>query len=364
MRFVFVPLLSIIMIFMLNSEAFATEADYGKITDALAPDTEKLLEQFGITEKIYENYSEISPEKVLDTIVGIFSGEAVSSFKAALVCISLLIITSIVCNFFPEKTGLAMMGKSIALMSIMFAIISVSGTIFIECCSSLLAAKDFMFVLIPIFAGVVTAAGDPALAMSFNTVVFAFAELIAVLFTKTVPALSGTLLSVCAAGAVNPVMKLQSVGKIFSRILNMMMAFVAGIFVAVLSIRGVIAGAADTVGIRGVRFLIGNLVPVVGSAIGEALNSVAAGLGLIKNTAGMLGIAAIIVINLPVLIKVITWKCTLCFIGFAADLTDMNEVKGFCENVNQILSVAVGAIFFTSFVFIISIAIILTVSKG
>lgn len=353
-----------LLFFSFYIEASASELWYGEIFDALSEDSVKLLEEFGISERLSENFTEISPERALKTVFSMFSEELTLPLKTAGVCISLLFIVSVMTSFLPEASSLCIMGKSIALMCMMFSVISVSGKIFSECASSLLATKDFMLVLIPIFAGIVSFSGNPALALSFNTVAFSFGELVAVLFGNAVPALSGVMISVSCAGAISPVMRFQGIGKIVSKILKLFMAFVAGIFVAVMSVRGVIAGAADTVAIRGVRFLIGNTVPVVGSAIGEALNSIVASFSLIKHTAGMIGIMAVIVINLPPLINVFVWKLSLYVISFCSDIMDCNEIRDFCENMNSVLSVMIGAILFVSFVFIICIAILITVGKG
>ena len=142
------------------------------------------------------------------------------------------------------------------------------------------------------------------------------------------------------------------------------MAFSAGIFVAVLSVRGVIAGAADTVTVRGVRFLVGNTVPIVGSALGEALNSVIAGMSLIKNTVGMLGVAAVLVTALLPLIRIMIWKAVLYFVSVVADIFDNSRIKSFSECISGVLSVLFGAVLFTVFVYIICIAIMITVSRG
>lgn len=351
------------LFFCFSFEANAQDVWYGEIFDALSDDTVKLLEEFGISEKLSEDFTEISPERALKTVLSMFIQGMSLPMKSVGICISLLFILSVITSFLPDLPSFQMMGKSIALMCMMFSVISVSGKVFSECASSLLATKDFMLVLIPVFAGIVSFSGNPSLALSFNTVAFSFGELVAVLFGNTVPLLSGVMISVSAAGAISPVMRLNGIGKVVSRVLNLFMAFIAGIFVAVMSVRGVIAGAADTVAIRGVRFLIGNTVPVVGSAIGEALNSIVASFSLIKHTAGMLGIMAVIVINLPSLINLLLWKLSLYFIAFCAEITDCNEIKDFCENMNRVLSVMTAALLFVAFVFVICIAILITVGK-
>lgn len=352
-----------LMFLYFNVTSFAFQDIYSDVFEVLSPETENLLEDFGIGENLHEDFSGISVERAVKGVTDILTGKLISPVKTLGICLALMFLSSMICNFLPSDSSVGGLGKRIALMCIMFGIISTSADIFFSCSSSLLTTKDMMLVLIPVFAGVLSFNGNAALAVSFNTVAFAFSETVAVFFNGFFPLLCAVMTSVSSACAVNPLIKLDGIGKTISKAVNLIMAFVSGIFVAVLSVRGVIAGASDTVAIRGVRFLIGNSVPIVGSAIGEALNSVVAGIGLIKNTVGVFGIAAIIVINLPVVIEVALWKCALYFIGVFSDMLDLPEIRSFSENMNGVLSVITGALFFVSFVFVITIAIILTVSK-
>lgn len=363
MKKIMTLIMSTVLIFVFFIKAQATEIWYEEIFDALSSDVRSLLEDIGITEHISEDVTAVSPEKALKTVFRMLSDGASVPFRTLGLLLALIFITTLLMQFLPEGSSFYQLGKSITLMIIMFSIISVTGDVFTQCASALLVTKDLMLVLIPIFTGIVSMNGNPALALSFNTVAFSFAELTAMIFNNIVPGLSAVLIAICSAGAVNQAVKLDGIGRTLSKAINLLMAFIAGIFVAVLSVRGVIAGAADSVTVRGLRFLIGNTVPVVGSAIGEALNSIVAGLGLIKNTSGMIGIAAIAVINLPPLINAVIWKLSLFFLSASSDITDNREIKSFSENMNGILSVIIGAIFFVCFVFMISIAILITVGR-
>ncbi len=356
--------LVLFFIFAFSSECKAYENTYDELFDSLSPDTKSLLEEFGISSSVSENFSEISPSKAFSAVGRLFRDGIERPLKYAGGCVALLFAVTLISGFIENKGGFFLLTKSISLMCTVFLLLTASSEIFTECCSSLLVTKDFMLVLIPVFAGIVSVSGNPALAISFNSVAFSFAEAVAMLFEGVVPAVLSVLIAVFSAGVINPVLKLEGIGKTLSRAVTLFMAFFAGIFVAVLSIRGVIAGAADSVTIRGVRFLIGNTVPVVGSAIGEALNSIVAGMGLIKNTVGMIGIAALIVINLPAVINVLLWKGALYFIAVCADIFENREAKGFADNISSVLSVILGAVLFTCFVFIISIAILITVSRS
>ena len=364
MKVICIALLSILSVAAFIVEGNASEVVTQDIFDALSQETREILEELGIGDGISESFSEISPEKALNTVFDIFRGSLRDIGKTVASSLALIFLTALVMSFLSGNDSLALMGKSIALMIIMFPIISSTSEIFTQCASALLVTKDFMLVLIPVFAGVVALGGNAAAALSFNTVAFSFAEFTALIFDGAVPVVCTVLIAICVSGTLSPIVRFDGIGRTIAKAVNLFMAFIAGIFVAVLSVRGVIAGAADTVTIRGIRFLVGNIVPVVGSAIGEALNSVAASVGLIKNTVGMIGIAAVLVINLPPLINVIVWKTAMYFLGVSADIAGISEIKGFCENMGSVLSVITGAVCFISFVFVISIAIIITVSRS
>ena len=364
MRITAVVIATIILNICFCVNCHAADNKTARVFDSLPEETRELLEKFGINGELADSFSSISPQKAVDTLFGLFRNGFSVPLKTAAGCVGLLLICSLFSSFMPEDSGLFLMGKCMTVMCMMFSLVSVSGEMFTGCCSSLLVTKDFMLTLIPIFVGIVSASGNPALAVSFNSVVFGFSEIVALLFEGVVPMLAGVMLAISAASAMNPVMKLEGISRTVTKAVTLFMAFIAGVFVAILSVRGVIAGAADSVTIRGIRFLVGNAVPVVGSAVGEALNSVSAGLMLIKNTVGMLGIAGVAAINLPMLINVSLWKAVLYFIAIASDIAGCAEVKSFSEGINGVLSVIIGALCFVSFVFIISIAILITISRG
>ncbi len=354
----------VFIFFMLSPKAFAQESIYEDIFDALSDDVYDLMDKFGVNEGLYESFNEVSPERVFGTVKDVFFSEIKDPLAAFGILLALIVITSVIQGFLPEKNGFSEMGKCIALMCIMFSVINFTSEIFMNSTSALTALRDFMLVLIPVFASILSFSGNPSLALSFNSVAFSFGEAVTFLFESILPVLASLLICLSVASCLSPFMKLDGISRTVSKAVNLFMAFCAGIFVAVLSVRGVIAGASDTVAIRGVRFLVGNTVPIVGSALGEALNSVIAGFSLIKNTAGMLGVAAVLVTALLPLIRIGIWKGILYCTALISDIFDNKEIKSFSECISGVLSVLFGAVLFTVFVYIICIAIMITVSRG
>lgn len=340
------------------------EAWYGELWNSIDDDTAKSLEKLGFDEISVQNFLEISPQKVFELIIDIARGGVFAPLRSMAAILIILIALSLVLTFLPENSALAAPVETAGAALAMFYVIRAGGGIVTSCLSALELTRNFMLTLIPVFAGVIAFSGNPTLAVSFNSVVFSFAQGVSLLFSRSMPSIAAIGSGIAAACSLNPLMKLDGAAKIFSKAAVLIMGFIAGIFVAVMSVRGVIAGAADTVSIKGLRFIIGNAVPVVGSAIGEALNSIAAGLGLIKHSMGMLGIIALIIINLPALIELILWRLCMYVIGVAAELLGKSAVKSLAEALGAMFSVIFAAMCFNMFVFVISIAIILTVKAG
>ena len=65
------------------------------------------------------------------------------------------------------------------------------------------------------------------------------------------------------------------------------------IFTGYISLSGVIAGTADRAAVKLTRFAISGMVPVVGSILSDATESVLAGAGILRNAIGIFGTIAV-----------------------------------------------------------------------
>lgn len=347
----------------LAAESTQEEIWYADVWDAIDGKTKSLLSDIGITPSVADSLMDVNAKNVFSAISGVFKGELTKPLTAAFLVLAMLLAVAFFSSFLADGK-LKELAGNIGTLSIVFLLMGLISPMITSCVSAIEISKDFMLALIPVLGAVVAFSGNPTLALSFNTVVFSFAQSISVLYANAIPSFAAVGCAFSASTAINPMMKFSKLAQLVFKTATFIMAFISGIFVAVLSVRGVIAGAADTVTIRGLRFLIGNSVPVVGSAIAEALNSVIAGVGLIKNTIGVIGIAATLFINLPVLCEIIVWKTALYILSIFCDILSEDNISSFLSSLNSVFSVLTAVICFNMFVFIISIAIIFTVKSA
>lgn len=83
------------------------------------------------------------------------------------------------------------------------------------------------------------------------------------------------------------------------------------LLMASLTSQHVIAAAGDNAGARAVKFLAGNMIPVVGSTVGDTLRTLAASVKLLRSTVGIAGILTLALLLLPFLIELLLTRLAL-----------------------------------------------------
>lgn len=120
--------------------------------------------------------------------------------------------------------------------------------------------------------------------------------------------------------------------------------------VTVLHFQNVIAKAVDSVGLRAVRFVSANFIPLVGSLVGESVKTVTEALRAVRGIAGAAGVAAVISASLPPLAALAVFKAELvlctCFaktLGCARESAFLSETGGLLNVLNAaVLASSIG----------------------
>lgn len=371
MKRIVISLTAFVFFFVLplsaNAESVYSEQEslwYKDLLDGVDNSTSEMLQELGIDEINADSLINISPGKVFTLLTDIIKGSVDSPVSSTFSVLAVMIISTLMCSLLPSGGQLKELCETVGLFCVMFSVILSVSSGLTESLSAVEATKDYMLCLLPVFCGVVAFSGKPSLALSFNTVMLGFAETVSTGLAGYIPPLSAVGTALSASSVINPFFDISSVVKLINKGVTLILSFVSAIFVAVLSIKGTIAGAADTVGLKGLKFVIGNSVPVVGSAIGDALNTLSAGLGLIKNTAGIFCVIVLLLINIPSLVRLIIRKVCLYFLSVCAGMLGNSKAESFITALNNMYSVIIAVLSFNMFVFATGIIIVLVTGKG
>ena len=322
--------------------------------------TKELLEQVGLEGIDAEGLLSLSPERIFSVIGDLISGQAVSPVRYCAAAVLAVVLTALAQTLLPGSGAMRQRCETVGHLCVMFVLLSGAGQALRESMAAVTATEDFMALLVPVYTGIIGLSGNPTLALSWGGAVLAFSETATAFFAKAVPAAGALGAAVCAAANLNSENDFSGAAKLLVKAVTVTMGFVAGIFTAVLSVKDVIAAAADGVGVKGMKFVIGQGVPILGGAISDAMGSVIAGLVMVRRTVGAFAVLALFFINLLPVLRLLLWKFVFWFISAAACMLGKKRAAELTDCLNSLLSVVLSVICFNSAVFIIALALVVS----
>lgn len=99
-----------------------------------------------------------------------------------------------------------------------------------------------------------------------------------------------------------------------------LLSFIMFLLGLALSAQSVLVGRADNLGMKGVKYAVGNMIPTVGSAIAGTLSIVAAGVEILRGVCGISGIVLVALLLLPVLVELFLFRAALRLAATSASL--------------------------------------------
>lgn len=340
-------------------KAQTEEGFFGTLDEELSD----LLESFGIdsldgngifsrgTENIKNYFSSTLKEKL----------KGAAGWFFLQLCIIMLL--SVVSSAFDFSSGTD-------ILPLFSAAIMTLGTVgklsdFLSCTVSAMALNGkLMLSFIPVFALLISLSGNPASALTYNSFVLFFCEAVSFFLDNMFVSLVGAYFALMIAFSFSPGINLNRFINAVNRAVSLLLGFGASMFTGLLSLKNVLSYSTDSLSVKGVRFLLSSLVPVIGSSLSEAYSAVLGSINLMKSSLAVIGIFSLVIINIPPLTEGVIYFFLMSALSCFAEILGLYRVseimRGFASCVKILLLVCL----FQVFVLIISIGIMLTVKGG
>lgn len=373
MKKIKIILLSILIILSFQEMAFAQEAvtedtyeklywhsGAGGLEDSLPSEAQEILNQLGIDNADFNSIFKADFKSILRLFYKIACKNIDGPLKLLFKVIGVLILTSIVKILIPESSGQST-GVNILLSSvIVLSVLAPISNAIVRSVTAIESSCDFMKLLIPVFAGIIAMSGNPLMAFSYNSLTLFMAEGICTLSSNTVISLMGAYTALCAVTGVASELNLNGVADLFKKTAITVLSVCAALFSAALSLKGIMAGAADNLMSRGIKLAISTAIPIVGGALSEAYSSIIGSLALLKSAVGMFCIMSVLAINIPVIIELASYIACFKISSAVAALFNNHSAARIIDNICSTFTILNVTVIFEGVVFIISSAIILS----
>lgn len=174
--------------------------------------------------------------------------------------------------------------------------------------------------MIPLMGALYAMGGNVGSAVVNHSSLMIFMSVVENFCAKTVLPVSGVCMAFAAASALLPDMSLGGLSGSFKKLYTNTLTFVMMIFATVMGAQNLLASKADTIAGKTAKFAIGNLIPVVGSALAGTVGTVSFGVEYIRSSVGVIGIILVALMLLPTIITLLVTKLALSLSSGAADI--------------------------------------------
>ena len=173
-----------------------------------------------------------------------------------------------------------------------------------------------------------------------------------------------TAFALCSSFSAN--INLHGLTAAIKKCYTFVLGLIMTVLLSVLSAETVLSSTADTVSARAAKLVASNIIPIVGSSVGDTLRTLSSSVGYLKSVCGIGGIIFIIMLVLPTLVSLLLTRAVFILAVAVADLVG-------CENESKLLSelggvygllVAVVAMCSVMFILALTIFVRCTVALG
>lgn len=207
------------------------------------------------------------------------------------------------------------------------------------------ASADTVTVLVPVITGIAAALGHINTASAVNAAALAATQVFSQISVNVLAPLCCTVMGVSVAGAVHPEMKLDKLSELIKKIVVWGLTLLMTVFMSVLSIQTLVASSADNTAIKTAKFMVSQGVPIVGSTVSDAVNTVSGGMFLLKNSIGTYGIIALAIIILPILVTLFCYKLAVFCAQTAAEMFALKELSSLFKSCCSVVTIIIAVTF-------------------
>jgi len=344
-----------------QSQLEASGAD--ALVEALPDDARQTLHTLGVDGIDLYSLLGASPRDIIALLFDMLQGGLGKVLRSGAMAMGVVLLLSFAFAAMPEdekiRHSIEVTGSMLALILLLpglAQLMRAAGAV-------VHTGSNFSLLLIPILAGVITAAGNPALALSYHSIAFAAAQGLSQLADGVIIPCTGVVLGLSLVDGAAKDARLSAIASTIKKAVIGAFALLAGLFSALLSIKSLIANTADALVVRGVKVVAGS-IPLVGGALSEACGAILSSVSLVKGAVGGFALLAGLALYAPALVELLLWSVMLKLLAAASELFQQGKAAEVFKSAAYAVAILSACVVFNAALLLISTGLVITVGKS
>lgn len=362
-KFLIISITTLIILLSFSITVYAENTDFETVWDSTDSETKEYLQDLGIDELSFEEIFELSPTRVIEFIIDLTFDTGILIVKKITLIIVVLVITAISCSFFKENDKTEQVVYFVSILIIISIIIAQISRMLTDAVVGIKTTAIFVNAYLPVMSAIIIASKNPALAVTYNSFTLFLSSLISNVANSFLMPLISALLSFNILSSFSFENYRERIVKSVRKIVVIILSLFSTVYTGLLTTQSILATSSDSVMLKGIKFISGAFVPIVGGGVGEAISSVFSSFVIMKNTLGVFVIIVIILINLPIMAELLLWYLALNLCSIFSSMFNLYQIADIIDSLASILSLLNIIMFFVTFVLVISTGVIIMMGK-
>ncbi len=362
---VILPLLLLLGTTHIHAEALETMPDsYTDIENHLPEDVAELLPEGLFSPDPEEAMAAAEtlskPEYLLRVILEAVGLRLPETLSLLGVLMGLLLLSALLHRLRSAWEGTGGEGVAFCLRLCMYAVIMSRAAVMITWVKTHFERMTvLMTAMMPVMGVLYALGGNVAQAASNEGILLIFLNLCDFITVSVTPAICGICMAFALLDAFggSSQVKFTPISGLIKRWYLSLMGFVMFLLSIALSVQSVLSASADTMGMRGIKYAVGQMIPVVGGAISGTRGSVAAGVGILRGVTGDCGIILVGLLLLPALVQLLLFRMCYQITSAMATMLGCDGEAKLLGEMGSLYGYMAAAVSICSVVFILALAI-------
>ena len=310
------------------------------LPETLPEDTKRTLGELGVVGDDFQAVGSLTPQRFFQTVFGIAGEQGQGPLKAAASTLAILLLCALVDAMklsFGERPLEGVVGI-IGALCVSVVIVNPIVEVLVRAGSVIQSACVFSTASVPVMQGILTVTGDA----------------VQVLCAQILVPMLQALLAMAVVSAISPDVNLGGLLRFLTKAVKWILGFSMTLFSSLLAMRSFVSAGSDTLAGRAAKFVVSSFVPVVGSALSEAMRTVTGCVELLRGGVGAFGLLAILILFLPSLLSVLLWMLALHACSAFAQLFAISELQSLFDACVQVLETLLAVLLCSMTVLVVS----------
>lgn len=334
-----------------------------KLQDKLPDDTKKILQELGISGSDWNSITSITPQNYFEKILSVFTGKAKNPLRVLASVIAIILLCALLDGMklsFGEKPLGGIIGM-VGTLCICTIVVQPIVACISDAADVLKASSGFLLACVPVLVAIMAAAGQSVSAGSYHLLMMAAGNVISIFATTVLVPMMNIFLALSVVSSVSPNINLNGLCNVLNKAVKWVMALGMTLFTGLITMHSIVASSLDSTGAKAAKFVVSSFVPVVGNALGEALNTVTGCVKMLKSGVGAFGLLAGLFVFLPVIAECVLWILTLMLCSGISQVFELKEITGLLKASSDVVSTMLAILLCCMMVLIISTVVMLVI---